>query len=329
MAGPGVLVTGGTGFLGRAVLRQLREAGYETQCLQRTGSSDWGRTISGDIRDHAAVSRALAGMGAVIHTAGLAHVFHTPRDTTPRDAAFADINVQGTETVARAAISARVRHFILISSVAVYGSGAAGALEDVPGRPIGAYAMSKAAAERRAIETLDGSPVRLTILRAATLYGEGDRGNVQRLLDVIDRGRFVWIGRGSNHKSLIHVDDAARACVLPLAHDGNSVEIYNVSAPPVTMRAVVEGLADAAGRRLPSWQLPAGLALATATALRILMPGRGRVLHETLVKWLSDEVYPGDKFASRFDFEPRVQLTDGLSLQVAWWRQCRAPSCSC
>ena len=53
--------------------------------------------------------------------------------------------------------------------------------------------------------------VDLTILRMATLYGEGDPGNVARLMRAIDLGRFIWIGNGMNRKSLLHKEDAARA----------------------------------------------------------------------------------------------------------------------
>ena len=53
----------------------------------------------------------------------------------------------------------------------------------------------------------------LTILRLATLYGEGDPGNVGRLMRTLDRGRFLWIGDGSNRESLLYRGDAARACM--------------------------------------------------------------------------------------------------------------------
>jgi nucleoside-diphosphate-sugar epimerase len=320
-----VLVTGGTGFLGRAVASHLRDAGYDTRCLQRSAGSRAGiAAVSGDVRDHVAVARAVDGMDAVIHTAGLAHVFHGSRD-----AEFADINGRGTETVARAALSAGVRHFILVSSVAVYGGVSPGATEDAPVRPFGLYAVSKAEAERRGAAVFERASTRLTILRMGTLYGEGDRGNVQRLLRMIGRGRFVWIGAGTNRKSLLHVGDAARACVLPLEDDGEPIEIYNVTAPPVTMRTVVEELARGLGRRAPSWHIPATVALAVATAARALAPHKGRVLHDTLVTWLRDEVYSADKFAARFRFEPRVAVAEGLRAQAAGWRRSPVSSPAC
>lgn len=319
-----MLVTGGTGFLGRAIMQSLRDAGHDPRSLQRRPSADDTSALSGDVRDEAALTRALQGADAVIHAAGLAHVFRGVAQ-----APFADVNERGTDVVARAAVSSGVAHFVLISSVAVYGDGPGRTDEDAPCRPVGPYAVSKAAAEGRAIAALRGSPVRLTILRVATLYGEGDRGNVQRLLRAISRGRFVWIGRGTNRKTLVHVADAARACVLPLARRGDAVEVYNVAAPPVTMRAVVEGLARALGRAVPSWHLPPALALALARAARPVMPAQGRALEQAIVRWLSDDVYPAEKLSRRFDFEPRVALAEGLERQVAWWRRSARDGSGC
>ena len=315
-----VLVTGGTGFLGRAIVGRLRDAGRNVRTLQRDGGGD-GDAVAGDIRDPDAVARAVRGVEAVVHAAGLAHVVHRIAG-----APFADVNARGTEVVARAAVAAGVRRLVLISSVAVYG-GARPAREDAAGRPAGPYAASKAAAEERAIAALDGSPVPLTILRLATLYGEGDPGNVQRLLRAIERRRFAWIGDGDNAKTLLHVDDAARACVLALDGGGDGVEVYNVAAPPVTMRAVVEELARALGRPVPSWRVPLGVARGVATVARAVAAGRGRAFANTLARWASDDVYPAEKFARRFGFEPRVALADGLRRQVAWARRASRAAC--
>jgi nucleoside-diphosphate-sugar epimerase len=308
----GVLVTGGSGFLGRAVVRELLRAGMSVRSFQRHPVP--GHNVdayTGDVRDSGAVEKAVLGVDAVIHTAGLAHVF---RDA--RSAPFADVNERGTDVVARAAVAAGVRHFVHVSSVSVYGSPANGAHEEAVHAPAGAYAVSKAAAERRVIEAAAGSGMRVTILRLATLYGEGDRGNVQRLLQLIDRGRFAWVGVGTNRKSLIHVADAARACVQPVTFSGDPVETYNVSALPVSVREIVEELGRALNRPLPRWYIPTPVASAASTAALVLIPPVGR----SLAKWLNDDVYPAGRFEQRFKFSTEVSLAEGMARQVAWWR---------
>ena len=74
----------------------------------------------------------------------------------------------------------------------------------------------------------------LTILRLATVYGEGDRGNIARLMRTIDAGRFVWVGRGTNRKSLIHRDDAAAAVLAVVSTGASGIRTFNVSADPGT-----------------------------------------------------------------------------------------------
>jgi nucleoside-diphosphate-sugar epimerase len=65
---------------------------------------------------------------------------------------------------------------------------------------------------------------------------------------MLDRGRFLWIGDGSNRKSLLYKGDAARACMAVAERPASGVNIYNVSAPACTMREIVDGIADALGK---------------------------------------------------------------------------------
>ena len=101
----------------------------------------------------------------------------------------------------------------------------------------------------------------LTILRLATLYGEGDPGNVGRLMRTLDRGRFLWIGDGSNRESLWYRGDAARACMAVAERPASGINIYNISAPACTMREIVDGIADALGKHPFPVRVPATLAL--------------------------------------------------------------------
>jgi nucleoside-diphosphate-sugar epimerase len=162
----------------------------------------------------------------------------------------------------------------------------------------------------------------LTILRLATLYGEGDPGNVARLMRLIDRGRFIWVGDGSNRKSLMHREDAARACVTAACSPDGGIRIYNVSALVCCVRDLVEGLAVALGRQIRRFRIPPPLAVGlTGVASRI---AGGRSLFGTaetaLHKWLADDVYDGRRFENAFGFRPRVGLAEGLQREVAWYR---------
>jgi nucleoside-diphosphate-sugar epimerase len=315
-----VLVTGAAGFLGSCVVRRAVEDGLRVRGLSRrpgpaAGGVEWCRH---DVRDPAGLAEALRGVDGVIHAAGLAHVF---RDPDP--AAFRSVNEVGTANVAEAAARAGVRHFVHVSSVAVYGPHPpAACAEGTPCRPEGPYGTSKYQAELRATRAAEAAGMPLTILRLATLYGEGDPGNVARLMRAIDRGRFLWVGAGSNRKSLLHRADAATACLVALRNPRPGVQVYNVSAPPCTMRAVVEGLAAALGRRPPRWGVPAPLARGLARLLALLAPtGRLRSLPSTVAKWLADDVYDSTRFQQAVGFRAEVDLADGLRREVEWHRR--------
>ena len=310
-----VLVTGGSGFLGRAIVEEVRSTGGAVRTLQRRAApaSDVGALV-GDVRDPAAVAAAVEGVDVVVHAAGLAHVFHGVAS-----APFHEINERGAAVVAAAAVAAGVSHFVHISSVAVYGGSGAAGVEGAPCRPEGDYARSKAAAEARVVDAVRGSSTRVTILRLATLYGEDDRGNVQKLLQLIAAGRFVWVGTGANFKSLIHVRDAARACAAVVdseAGRGATAEIYNVSAAPVVMREIVGEIARALGHPVPRWHVPDAAARMLSAAAGWAAPARAR----SLKKWLHDDVYPAERFEQRFHVVPRVTLREGIARQVRAWR---------
>jgi nucleoside-diphosphate-sugar epimerase len=267
-----------------------------------------------DVRDRAAVGQAMGGADAVVHAAGLAHVF-----THTESAAFHDVNVTGTEVVARAAVAANVRTLVVVSSVAVYGM-QDDRREDSPPRPIDPYGTSKAEAEQAARRVVADSATRLVIIRLGTLYGEGDRGNVQRLLSTIAAGRFVAVGTAGNRKSLLHVEDAARACIMPVLAPGGPAGVFNVAGEPVVMRDVIGGLAAALGRRAPRWHVPLGLARAAAAGAAIVRPSFGRAIQRTLAKWGAEDVYPSDRFERAYGFRPSIAWSDGARRQVEWWK---------
>ena len=316
-----ILITGANGFLGSEIVRQMAvESRLKKRATDKQEKSLYPDIDyrPADIRDPASLMSVVQGADCVVHVAGLAHIYDK---TKAEKAPFNEINEIGTANIARAAAIAGVRHFVLIGSVSVYGGSRNSGAEDSGCYPQGPYAESKYQAEQRAIEIAKASGMALTILRLATLFGEGDPGNVARLLGSIDRGSFIWIGNGSNRKSLLHCEDAARACLAVIQNPASGVNIYNVSAPPCTMCEVVEGLAGALGKRIPSFSIPASWVRGISGLFSILPVSRLQNLGAAAQKWLADDVYDGLKFARTFNFQTRVNLTEGLRREVTWYQK--------
>jgi nucleoside-diphosphate-sugar epimerase len=317
-----LLVTGANGFLGSEIIREAIREGLQVRGtdLHAAPRSKEFAYYQGNILQSESLGQAMRDMDCVIHTAGLAHIFDKSQAS---HAPYRLVNAEGTAKVAQMAQKMGVEHFVLISSVSVYGRSVFPADESVSPEPVGAYADSKWEAEKLACKIAKAEGMRLTILRLATLYGEEDPGNVARLMRSMDSGRFIWVGNGTNRKSLLYRGDAARACLRVLETGGTSqLGTYNVSAPPCTMREVVEGLAEALGRRIPKWRIPANFARMYARLVESTPTRTGRLgsLGTTMTKWLAEDSYSGDLFEKTYQFKTQVGLLEGLSREVSWYR---------
>jgi nucleoside-diphosphate-sugar epimerase len=318
-----VLVTGANGFLGKNILTLLRNAGltiFATDIAEKPAIQDVAYQKA-DITHSDQLKKIVEVVTTVVHAAGLAHIFH---DAHKNHELFHQINETGSANMAMAAAEKGVCHFILVSSVSVYGPFThAPCSENAPCQPVGPYAKSKFNAELRVAEIAEKTGMALTILRLATLYGEGDPGNVGRLIRNLDQGRFVWIGDGSNRKSLLYKEDAARACMTVASLPAAGTRVFNVSAPPCTMREIVDSIAEALGKQPLPMRIPGKLALVLSRNLSRLPHQRLAGLHQTVQKWMAEDVYDSQLFNRTFDFTIRTPLKEGIRKEVDWYLRFR------
>lgn len=315
-ARPSVAVTGASGFLGGSICKWLEERA-DVIVIGRSASPAQPYAFRRmDLAEGAIEDDLLAGVDSVVHCAGVAHVFKVDEAA----AALMDrVNGEGAGLLARCAARNRVKRFVLISSVAVYGAaGGSPADESAACRPAGAYGESKLKGERLVREALAGSATPLSILRPVTVYGEGDKGNVLRLIRLIDSGRFFWIGRGSNRKSLIHAGDAARGCALAALDFEPRDGLWNLGGEADTMRRIVECIERALGRKPARLFVPESLARA-GCAVVSLGGTRGRSVAKTVTKWLSSDAFDCGAFQRQFSFSPRITLEEGIRREVEWY----------
>jgi len=256
-----VLVTGGTGYLGSAIVRALSRAGHDPIAFSRhatvsaSGANAPGRAIDGDIRDTRAVTAAAAGVDAICHAAALVALWR--RDPSEFDA----VNVGGLQSVLSATREHGLSRLVYTSSFLALPP------SDSP-HPLTAnhYQRTKVAARdvaRRA--SSDGSPV--VTLYPGVIYGPGPATEgdlVGRLMRDHLGGRLPGVIGSERRWSYSFVDDVADAHVAALTHPSPARE-YVVGGVNAPQQAIYEFLRDQRGRPLPH-RLPYAAAMAAALA---------------------------------------------------------------
>lgn len=203
------LVTGGTGFLGQALVSHLRDSGVEVIAFDLRAHPDPSvHSVVGDICDPAAVRLACAGVDTVFHTAAM-----IDWGLNKRKQLFA-VNVQGTANILDACRNAGVQRLIYTSTVDVVFGGRPidGGDEDTPypHHHLDHYGHSKAVAER-AVLAANGAELLTCALRVATLWGPGERFRVTRFVQMARDGKLAALGNGQSRFSHLYIVNAAHA----------------------------------------------------------------------------------------------------------------------
>jgi nucleoside-diphosphate-sugar epimerase len=326
---PLILITGATGAVGPLVVEAFHAAGYSirTLSIDPPPAGAWPddvETLIGDVTDVSAIRSAMRGAGLVIHLAALLHVVNPSIALQEK---YERINVGGTANVVAAAIQAGVRRLVFFSTIAVYGqSGGRILTEDTPPYPDTFYARTKLAAEKIVLEAKGADGGRMgTVLRLGAVYGRRIKGNYQRLVQSLARGRFMPVGNGSNRRTLVYDKDAARAAILAAIHPDAAGRIFNVTDGQFhTMKTIIETLCDALGRRLPRVTLPAGPVRCLAGLLEDCVRVCGLhspIVRATVDKYTEDLAVDGRYFHTRIGFVPQYDLAAGWRETVAEMRQ--------
>ena len=251
-----IVVTGASGFIGRALVDRLRVAGREVRPVVREDRGGLeGAAALGPLEQASpeALARVLEGAAAVVHLAARAHVM----DERPDDgeAAYRAANVDATARLARAAVASRVPRFVLASSVKVNGDAT------LPGRPFrpddppappDAYGRSKRDAEIALAEACRGSPTAAIMLRFPLVVGPGARGNVARLVDAVAAGRTLPFGAIDNRRSVLGLSNLCDAIAAALDAQPAPEGVHFVAdAAPVSTPGLVRAIAHALARPVP------------------------------------------------------------------------------
>jgi len=246
-----VVVTGGAGYLGNHVVRQLVEIGHDVRvfdrlCFEESVAEELKKLpgcefVRGDIRKIGEFPALFEGAHAVIHLAGLAN--DPSCDLDPEMAL--DVNYRSTVHLAEMAQAHGVRRFVYASSCSVYGRGVFEILdEESPTNPVSVYAQSKLESERILLDRRSNAfePV---IVRPATLFGWSSRMRFDLAINLMvatamRNGCINIYGGGKQWRPFVHVRDAARAIVKMLEAPADAVngEIFNLGTDAVNFQII-------------------------------------------------------------------------------------------
>ena len=317
-----ILVTGGGGFVGGAIVRQLRGRGDEVRTFSRGDYPELGalgaEVVRGDLSDAEAVARAVRGCDAVIHVAARPGVWGSWDS-------FYRPNVVGTENVIRACRDSGVSRLVYTSSPsAVHGGGSIeGADESLPYPEHfdAHYPATKAMAERLVLAAND-EVLSTVALRPHLVWGPGDNHLLPRMVQRSRAGKLALIGDGSQLVDTTWVEDAATAHLLALDKVSPGAacagRAYFLSqGEPWPLKDMMNGLLEAAGaprveRCVPRW---------AAYTVGALLEGTYWLLRRTseppMTRWLAGQLGTShwyDISAARRDlgYEPSVTIAEGL-----------------
>lgn len=322
-----ILITGGTGFLGRKVVERLERQDHQVTVLVRPSSSRAGFPAAvtfavGDVTDPASLRAAAHGHDAILHGAALVKI------AAPGDE-FDRVNVQGLENVLRVAEDCRVERVLYVSSFMALGPS-----EDAPGGThdetspaddrdwINHYERTKTVADRRARRAIrHGAPV--TVVYPGVIYGPGEltEGNivVRHVIDLVHGRLPALLGKARRRWNYVFVDDVAEGIVRALTAVPPGRR-YVLGGDNVTQDEFYRLVGELTGARVPTLRMPDPLGKVAGAFEKAWAAVQGRTpkLTPDLVDvYRHDWALDSSRAREELAYRPRP-LAEGLAQTVAW-----------
>lgn len=308
------LVTGASGFVGRALCAEMLRRGLPLRAAVRPGGAErlpQGCAIAriDELSAKTDWSEALRGVTTVIHLAARVHVMR--ENAQDPLAEFRRTNVEATVRLARQAVVHGAKRLVFVSSVKVNGEATEGVRRyseaDAPA-PVDAYGVSKWEAEQALRRIAAETGIEIVVVRPPLVYGPGVKGNFAALLRVLRRGVPLPLASASNGRSLVYVGNLVDALLRCATHPAAAGHTYLVSdGEDLSTPDLLRRLGEAMGFPARLWPCPPALLLAGARLL-----GRGATMERLLGSLRIDD----RKIRRELGWVPPYLVADGLKATV-------------
>lgn len=320
-----ILITGATGFTGRALCERLVRDGREVVVFARSSGNIEPLCKLGldvrvlDMTDERQVRSAYEPFGKIFH---IAAAFRTEHDHIDE---FRRANVTVTQRLMDAALEFKCGRFVHCSTVGVQGG-----IDDPPAdesyryKPGDHYQQSKMEGEQLVLDYFRDKGLVGSVVRPVGIYGPGDT-RFLKLFRPISRGRFVMIGSGKTLYHLTYIDDLVEGFLLAGEKEEAVGEIFTIGGRRyTTLNELVNLIARVSGAPPVRWRIPYApvhvAAVACAGISRVL--GVNPVLYPRRVEFFAkSRAFSIEKARRLLGYEPRVDLEEGLRRTAEWYRE--------
>ena len=256
-----VLITGGSGFIGRSLSQYLERAGYVVVCAYRqmpdNVAGQKSHFVVGNINRKTQWQTALNDVDVVVHLAARVHVMK--ENVADPLAAFRTVNTDGSLNLARQAAEAGVKRFVYLSSVKVNGE----QTDSIPfseadqAAPQDPYAQSKYEAEQQLLDLSRQTGLEIVIIRPPLVYGPGVKGNFSTMMAWIAKGLPLPLGAVHNKRSLLALDNLLSFIECGIKHPHAANEVFLVSdGEDVSTTELLQKVARAMGLKIKLVPVP-------------------------------------------------------------------------
>jgi nucleoside-diphosphate-sugar epimerase len=321
-----ILVTGGTGFTGKALVKRLLENNHQVvaldykEGLKSEELRSWGaEVVIGSVTDQAVVERCLEGVAIVHHLAAAFRELNVP------DTYYHEVNVGGTQTVLESAYRRGVQKFIYCSTCGVHGNidhppGG----EDAPIQPADYYQATKYEAEPL-VQDYFKKGMKTVILRPAAIYGPGDPERFYMIFKRVARGTFPMFGSGHTFYHPLYIDNLIDAFMLAMEEGRGDGQAYLIADEEyVEIKQLVLQVGRALDIEVKIKHYPVlPLVIAGHAFEKICKPFHiNPPIFPRRVDWYrQNRAFKIDKAKRELGYKPRVGLDEGLRKTAEWYKK--------